>query len=94
MIETATPRVNLYQGNAALILKSQPFFQEILRPKSGASQHAIDRFFRGERIHPGTRKKFGQNSGGTGAQTMKQHLKRQVSSIFLVYKSLFVNVRK
>jgi len=28
--------------------------------ESGASQHAIDRFFGGHRIHPGTRKKLTQ----------------------------------
>jgi hypothetical protein len=36
------------------------FSKKLLRRKSGASQHAVDRFFRGERIHPDTRKKLAE----------------------------------
>lgn len=51
---------NTRPADAALILRATRFSKKLLRRESGASQHAIDRFFRGERIHPGTRKKLAQ----------------------------------
>jgi hypothetical protein len=45
-------------ADAALIMRASRFSKKLLRPQSGASQHAVDRFFRGERIHPVTRKKL------------------------------------
>jgi hypothetical protein len=32
----------------------------LLKRESGVSQHAIDRFFRREKIHPATRKKLAE----------------------------------
>jgi hypothetical protein len=49
---------NTRPADAALIQRASRFPKKLLRRESGASQHAIDRFFRGERIHPGTRKKL------------------------------------
>jgi hypothetical protein len=40
--------------------RARRFPKKLLRRESGVSQHAIDRFFRGERIHPGTRKKLAE----------------------------------
>ena len=51
---------NIRPADAALILRASRFSKKLLRRESGASQHAIDRFFRGERIHPGTRKRLAQ----------------------------------
>jgi hypothetical protein len=51
---------NTRPADAALILRAGRFSKKLLRRESGASQHAIDRFFRGERIHPGTRTKLAQ----------------------------------
>jgi hypothetical protein len=51
---------NTRPADAALILRASRFAKKLLRRESGASQHAIDRFFRGERIHPSTRKKLAQ----------------------------------
>jgi hypothetical protein len=51
---------NARPADTALILRAGRFSKKLLRRESGASQHAIDRFFRGERIHPGTRKKLAQ----------------------------------
>ena len=51
---------NTRPADAALILSARSFSRKLLRRESGASQHAIDRFFRGERIHPGTRKKLAE----------------------------------
>jgi hypothetical protein len=51
---------NTRPADAALIQRARRFPRKLLRRESGASQHAIDRFFRGERIHPGTRKKLAQ----------------------------------
>lgn len=48
---------NTRPADAALILRASRFSKRLLRRESGVSQHAIDRFFRGHRIHPGTRKK-------------------------------------
>jgi hypothetical protein len=45
-------------ADAALIQQARRFPKKLLRRESGVSQHAIDRFFRGERIHPGTQKKL------------------------------------
>jgi hypothetical protein len=44
----------------ALITRAKRFSKKLLRRKSGASQHAVDRFLRGERIHPSTRKKLAE----------------------------------
>jgi hypothetical protein len=51
---------NTRPADAALIQRAGHFSKKLLRRESGASQHAIDRFFRGERIHPGTRKKLAE----------------------------------
>jgi hypothetical protein len=51
---------NTRPADAALILRASRFPKKLLRRESGASQHAIDRFFHGERIHPATRKKLSQ----------------------------------
>ena len=51
---------NTRPADAALIQRANRFPKKLLRRESGVSQHAIDRFFRGERIHPGTRKKLAQ----------------------------------
>jgi hypothetical protein len=51
---------NTRPADAALIVRASRFSKKLLRRESGASQHAIDRFFRGHRIHPGTRKKLAQ----------------------------------
>jgi len=47
-------------ADVALIQRASRFPKKLLRREAGASQHAIDRFFRGERIHPGTRKKLAE----------------------------------
>jgi hypothetical protein len=52
--------LNTRPADSALILKASRFSKKLLRRISGASQHAIDRFLRGERIHPGTRKKVAE----------------------------------
>ena len=49
---------NTRPADAALVMRATRFSKKLLGRKSGASQHAIDRFLRGERIHPGTRKKL------------------------------------
>jgi hypothetical protein len=49
---------NTRPADVALIQRASRFPKKLLRRKSGVSQHAIDRFLRGERIHPGTRKKL------------------------------------
>jgi hypothetical protein len=51
---------NTRPADAALILRASRFSKKLLRRESGASQHAIDRFFSRERIHPGTRTKLAQ----------------------------------
>jgi hypothetical protein len=51
---------NTRPADAALILRASRFSKKLLGRESGASQHAVDRFFRGESIHPGTRKKLAQ----------------------------------
>ena len=49
---------NTRPADTALIQRASRFPKKLLRRKSGTSQHAIDRFLRGERVHPGTRKKL------------------------------------
>ncbi len=49
---------NTRPEDAALILRAGRFSKKLLRRESGASQHAVDRFFRGERVHPSTREKL------------------------------------
>jgi hypothetical protein len=56
----ARKTANTRPADAALILRASRFSKKLLRRESGASQHAIDRFFRGERIHPSTRKRLAQ----------------------------------
>jgi hypothetical protein len=51
---------NTRPADAALILRASRFSKKLLRRESGASQHAIDRFLRRERIHPSTRKKLAE----------------------------------
>jgi hypothetical protein len=49
---------NTRPADAALIMRAKRFSKKLLRRKSGASQHAVHRFFLGKRIHPATRKKL------------------------------------
>jgi len=49
---------NTRPADAALIQRARHFPKKLLRRESGVSQHAIDRFLEGERIHPATRKKL------------------------------------
>lgn len=49
---------NTRPADAALKQRARRFAKKLLRRESGVSQHAIDRFLDGERIHPATRKKF------------------------------------
>ena len=51
---------NTRPADAALIQRASRFPKKLLRHESRVSQHAIDRFLGGERIHPGTRKKVAQ----------------------------------
>lgn len=51
---------NTRPADAALIVRATRLSKKLLRRESGASQHAIDRFFRGDRIHPVTRKKLAE----------------------------------
>ena len=51
---------NTRPADAALIQRARRFPKKLLRRESGASQHAIDRFFSGNRVHPNTRKKIAQ----------------------------------
>ena len=51
---------NTRPADAALIQRANRFAKKLLRRESGASQHAIDRFLDGERIHPATRKKLAE----------------------------------
>jgi hypothetical protein len=51
---------NTRPADAALIMRAKRFSKKLLRRKSGASQHAVDRFLDGKRIHPATRKKLAQ----------------------------------
>jgi hypothetical protein len=59
---------NTRPADAALIQRASSFPKKLLRRESGVSQHAIDRFFDGARIHPGTRKKLEQ-----AVQRLEQH---------------------
>jgi len=52
--------VNTRPAEAALIQRASRFSKKLLRRASRVSQHAIDRFHDGDRIHPGTRKKLAQ----------------------------------
>jgi hypothetical protein len=49
---------NTRPADSAMIVRASRFSKKLLRRESGASQHAIDYFFRAERIHPATRKKL------------------------------------
>jgi hypothetical protein len=49
---------NTRPADAALIQRASRFAKKLLPRESGVSQHAIDRFFDGERFHPATRKKL------------------------------------
>ena len=49
---------NTRPADGALIQRASRFSKKLLRRESGVSQHAIDRFLDGERIHPGTRKRL------------------------------------
>ena len=51
---------NTRPADAALVQRASRFPKKLLRRQSGVSQHAIDRFLNGERIHPATRKKLAQ----------------------------------
>jgi hypothetical protein len=54
---------NTRPADAALIQRSKRFPKKLLRRESGVSQHAIDRFLNGERIHLSTRKKLADALG-------------------------------
>jgi hypothetical protein len=46
---------NTHAGDAGLILRARRFpLREMMR-ESGLSQHAVERFLRGDRVFPGTR---------------------------------------
>ena len=45
-------------ADPALIAKAKRYGIRTLMRESGASQHSIERFLRGERVHPGTRVKL------------------------------------
>jgi len=51
---------NTRPADAALIARASRFSKKLLKRESGVSQHAIDRFFRREKIHPATRKKLAE----------------------------------
>ncbi|MFL6307676.1 MAG: hypothetical protein ACJ72H_29435 [Candidatus Sulfotelmatobacter sp.] len=51
---------NTRPADAALIQRASRFPKKLLGRESGVSQHAIDRFLDGERIHPGTRLRLAQ----------------------------------
>lgn len=55
---------NTRPADAALIQRASRFSKKLLRRKSGVSQHAIDRFLIGGRVHPVTRKKLAQTVEG------------------------------
>jgi hypothetical protein len=52
--------VNTRAADAGLILKARGFGVRPLMRESGVSQHAIERFLDGERVHPATRKRVAQ----------------------------------
>lgn len=52
--------MNTCPADAGLIQRASRFPKKLLGRESGVSQHAIDRFLGGERIHPGMRKKLEQ----------------------------------
>jgi hypothetical protein len=47
-------------ANPKLVLRAQKFPLRKLIRESGASQHATERFLRGERVHPATRDKLAE----------------------------------
>ena len=47
-------------ADGALIQRARRFAKKLLKRESRVSQHAIDRFLDGERIHPATRKKLAE----------------------------------
>jgi hypothetical protein len=51
---------NTRPADAALIQRARRFSSKMLRRESGVSQHAIDRFLDGERVHPDTRRRLAQ----------------------------------
>jgi hypothetical protein len=62
MLESSGPiqygahhRAKTRPADSSLILRASRFSKKALQRKSGASQHAIDRFFRNEPVHPATR---------------------------------------
>jgi hypothetical protein len=65
LVEDARPRTyaprqtsNTRPANAELIRRAKRFSIRKLMRASGASQHAIERFLRGERVHPRTRERI------------------------------------
>src|SRR5579864_4325822 len=54
------PEAPTRPADSALIKRASRFPKKLLRRESGTSQHAIDRFFRREKIHPATRKKLAE----------------------------------
>ena len=51
---------NTRAADADLIRRASAFSMRRFMRESGLSQHAVERFLNGERIHPGTRKKLEQ----------------------------------
>jgi hypothetical protein len=47
-------------ADAGLILRARGFALRKLMRESGASQHSVERFLQGERVHPATRAKLAQ----------------------------------
>jgi hypothetical protein len=65
LVENIRPRTyarrqtaNTRAADADLVRRARKFSIRELMRKSGASQHAIERFLRGERVHPATRAKL------------------------------------
>lgn len=56
----ARQAVKTRAGDARSVEKARHFGLRQLMRESGASQHATERFLRGERVHPGTRAKLTQ----------------------------------
>ena len=51
---------NTYAADPTLILRAEDFWVRQLIRESGKSQHAVERFLRGERVHPSTRARLEQ----------------------------------
>ena len=65
---------NTRAADADLLLRAQRFSARQLRRVSGVSQHAVERFLRGERVHPRTRNRLAQ-----AVETMERQAREQQS---------------